>query len=188
MGTVKRRRNPITIKVKEYVDGLRHLSIFTTKEMCDSLNFVGKDRHTASAVLWTEAKHGRLMKKQKKDGRENLWVKGDPTIEEDWQEPERELICTRCMQGFSPTDLGESILAIINKNSRQWMEATKKFNDMANDQRDLVEQNKQLKRLLDDKDRKIVELNKKLARGETQVNLHELQGKFKDLPEKPVGR
>ena len=188
MGKVKRKRNPITLKVKDYIEKLKPGWHFRTKEMCDLLGFEGKDRHTASAVLWTEAKNGQLVKKSKKGERENLWVKPQDITEEDWPEPERELLCTKCNQNFSVTDLGNSILAIINKDARQWMEATKKFNDMADDQRDLVEQNKQLKRLIDDKDRKIVELNNKLAKGQTQVNLHELQSQFKELPEKPVGR
>ena len=180
----------VTRIVREYIKMLRPGWHFRTREMNDQLALEGKERHAASAVLWNEAKQGRLEKKKKVSdtSKENLWMK--PMFADDVDEvealerEEEKFICHECRKSVSATEIGESILKLIYKHAHQWKEATAKFNEMSSDHRMLVDETKELKQHILEKDKLILSLNRKLAEGSKQVDLHSLNKQFQALPKK----
>jgi hypothetical protein len=183
----------VTKLVRAYMEKLKPGWHFRSREMSDALFLEGKERHAASAVLWNEAKQGRLEKKKKvsETSNENLWMKPlstvkDPVSMEEVEEEEK-FVCHECRKSFSGTELGESILRIIYKHAHQWKGATSRFKEMSNDHRMLVDESKELKQLILEKDKLILSLNRKLSEGTKQVDLHSLNKKFEGLP-KNVGK
>jgi hypothetical protein len=176
----------VTLKVRKYIEDLAPGTEFGTQEMNDYLGFAGKSGAASSACLWNEAKHGRIIKRGKIVGHNklNLWQKHPLKKKESTAElhEEGKFVCHECRKSFSGTELGESILKIIQKHAYQWKEATSKFKEMSEDQRMLVNETKELKQHILAKDKMILSLNRKLSKGSKQVDLHQLNKQFEALP------
>jgi len=94
-----------------------------------------------------------------------------------------ESICFQCNRNFTAVEVGEGILALFQKMSKMMEASSKKNLDAVRDHRMAIQEIKDLKQLMDEKDNKIVELNKALAAGATGMDLHKLAEFRNHLPE-----
>lgn len=94
-----------------------------------------------------------------------------------------EKICFKCNQNFTAAQVGEGVLALFQKMSKMMEASSKKNLEAIRDHRMAIQEIKDLKQLMDEKDNKIVELNKALAAGATGMDLHKLAEFRNHLPE-----
>ena len=105
-----------------------------------------------------------------------------PVIEE---EPGEELqLCHKCNSILDPLALGHSIISLLMTYDRKMDGVNEKFKEMADDHHELLAENTHLKQMIDQKNTKILELNKKLSAGVKSMNMHDFQSKLGTLPSK----
>jgi hypothetical protein len=98
-----------------------------------------------------------------------------------------ERICFQCNKNFTAAEVGEGILALFQQISRMKENQRETIRTVTQDHRQAIEEIKNLKQLLDEKDNKIVELNKALAAGATGMDLHKLADFRNHLPDQAGG-
>lgn len=186
-------------KLKEEAPG----SMLMTKNVCNEMGLKGEERQVVSSYLHRQKKEGKLIQRGKAakatqgniyqipEEEELLFDKAAPEAELPVVEPEAEppsekepQLCHGCNTILDPLALGQSIISVLMKYDRSMDKVNAKFMEMSGDHHELVEENKYLKQMIDQKDAKILELNQKLSTGVRTMNMHDFQSKLGSLPSK----
>lgn len=139
-------------------------------------------RKTVSSFLCLAVKDGLALHVGRKDHMklyERPYIEDYDALVED---EEKQHICFKCNKQFTPSEVGEGVLALFSKMSRMLDAAHAKSREAARDHQQLVTEVKNLKELIDEKDRKILSLNKAISSGAKGMDLHALAQFRNHLP------
>lgn len=166
---------------------------FHVKMIGDSLNLSPSERNQVSQICHKWLKQGKLTK-HGKFGASNIYRKVAPvkTPMDEKREAEARrrialdeaetVLCQNCKSEFTAAELGESFLALLSISMRIADRFKSAKEKVVKDHNELVNENHELRKHIDEQSKKILKLNQELAAGaKKSFNLHEMQSEFEKL-------
>ena len=200
-GTIKRGEGAFARASAYWKQSVKPGTQMTCKDLCTVINIdpsiKGRTDWTRVSSFLCSAVHSGWAKVAGKEGKVMVYER----LLKDAVKPEKldltpgrimtpvpeESICFQCNRNFTAAQVGEGVLALFKKMGHMIEVSQKKNLDAVRDHRMAIQEIKDLKQLMDEKDNKIVELNKALAAGAKGMDLHALAEFRNHLPEQAGG-